>query len=498
MKTNVRKMIVTSLALLLLAAALAACSGGNGESGTETRVLRIGMLYGGADNEPYFRQQFTDSYELMHPEIEFEITSAIDYSTMRYSASGEQEEQPDPYEEMQKLLNGSNPVDVVVVDGAILRKLVQDNMLKELDPLIQQDDFDISDYVPTVIDGIKSLGDNRIFGLTPTFTSSALFYNKQIFQETGVQPPTDGMQWQDVINLAQQVAKGEGADRKFGLMLNRWGGDGFSDMQTFAAPLQLKMFDDNAEQMLVNNDEWKRIWTTVTDLYRNDISPTSEEIYNYDGMGDQPMGPYSGDMFLSGRVAMVVADYYFLNEIRNAQNQAQNSEDYTMIEWDVVTVPEHPEAPGVGGNINLSQLMGINAKAPNADDAWEFIKFLNGKEWAKLKSRSTYEMVAREEYLKPQAGMDYNIGAFTKMKPVLPTDSDMNELYMKYPYFYEAVYSPGQMLFQQVLSEEKSVDEALAEWETQGNQNLAQMKENPDQPLQNSDMATSGGAIMVR
>ncbi|GGG09931.1 ABC transporter substrate-binding protein [Paenibacillus abyssi] len=484
-KSSLRKFMFISLTMALFMSLLAACSGGNGDSSAENRVLRIGVLYGGEDNEPYFRQQYTDIYEYNNPNLTIEIVSAINYDSMRYIQPGEEQKQPDPYEEMQKMLTGTNPVDVVVVEYNMLRRLVQDNLLKELDPLIQQDEFDISDYVPTVIDGIKSAGDNKIYALTPTFTSSALYYNKKIFQDAGLQPPTDNMQWEDVMNVARQLSKGEGNERTYGLMLNRWSGDGFYEIQNYAAPLQLKIFDDKGEKMLVNSDQWKKVWEQVAGLYKDKIIPTNQDMYStmpVDG-GERPFNPFEGDLFLNGRVAMMVGDYYYLNELRRADLQKDNIEGFQMVDWDVVTVPEHPEKPGVGGNIYLSSLMGINTNAQNQEDAWEFVKFMNSKEWAKLRSRSTYEMVARKEFIKPREGMDYNLAAFYSMQPVPPMSMDMEKIYRERPNIYQ-VNNIGQMLFQEVVDNKKTVAEALAEWETKGDAMLQEIKSNPNGPLE--------------
>lgn len=482
---NWRKTVVTGMCFMLAATMLAACTKGSGETGSEKRVLKVGVMYGSADNESYFRQQYTDTFEVINQDIDVRIKFATDYNMMyRSNSSGEQEEQPDPYEEFLKLITGDDPVDVVIAESDVMARLIQENNLKDLDPLIQQDKFDIDAYVPTVLEGIKGLsGDNKIYALTPTFTSSALFYNKTLFDAAGVQVPQNGMQWSEVIDLARRVAKPQDEKKVFGLMLNRYS-DGFSDMQTLAAPLQLQMFDDNLDTMLVNNDGWEKIWNTVMDLYQEKLTPTNEDIYALYSENQSEDGryvPYMDDLFIQGRVAMMVANSYYLNDLRNAKDQME--EGFQFPEWDVVTVPEHPEAPGIGGNISLSTLMGVNNKAQNPDDAWKFIKFMNSKEWATIKSRSTYEMVARKEFLKPLDGMTYNIEAFYTLKPTPPASTNLSNLYSKYPYFYDAVYSPGQQLFQEVLSEKKTVKEALAEWETKGNANLKKMKENPDQPL---------------
>ncbi|MGO4541075.1 ABC transporter substrate-binding protein [Paenibacillus sp. 2TAB19] len=481
-KLPLRKVVGVSMSLVLLGGVLVGCSGSSDKS-AEKSVLRIGVMYGGSDNEPYMRQQYTDMFEMMNPNVTFEIVGAINYDDQRFESQDSSKpvtEQPDTYEKVKELLTGQNPVDVMIFDYNLLRRMTQDNLLQQLDPLIQQDKFDLTDYVPTVIDGIKAAGDSNIYALTPTFSSSALFYNKKLFTDAGVTPPTDKMQWSEILSLARQVAKGEGEDRNFGFSFNRWSNDGFSDTQTYANALQLKMWDDKAEKMLVNSDQWAEVWQTVADLYKEKIVPTQEFVQQMNEKISAEGGndPFYGDLFIKGRVAMTIGEYYYINELKKASDNAAKVKDYTPVDWDVVTVPTFPGNPDVGGNIYLSSLMGINAKAQNPDGAWDFIKFTNGKEWAKLKSRSLYEMVARKEFLTPIGGLQYNMDAFTTLKPLPPVSSDQEKIYREKPGIWEA-QSPGYELFQQVLTEEKTVKEALAEWETRGNATLEKLKTDP-------------------
>jgi multiple sugar transport system substrate-binding protein len=457
-------------------------------------------MYSNADQEPWLRQQFTDGYELTHPNIDIEIVGAINYDDQRFEQPDPNKKQPDPYEKIKELLNGKNPVDVVVLDSAYLKRLVQDNMLKQLDPLIQDSKFDIEDFVPTVIEGIKDAGDGNLYALTPTFNSSALYYNKKMFTDAGISPPTDNMQWPDIFALAGRIAKGEGKDRKYGFQFNRWGGEPFYDIQTYAAPLQLMMFDKKGEKMTVDTPQWKKVWTDIISLYKNKIVPTQNDMNVMNEKAalagaageNPPFNPFQGDMFINGRVAMTISGYDYINELSRAKDYAAKNKNVPSVDWDVVTIPTFAEAPGVGGSIYLNNLMAINAKAQNSEDAWEFIQFNNSKEWAKLKSRSTYEMVARKSFLKPKDGMSYNIGAFYALKPVPPQDLDMEKLYREKPNIYQ-VNQYGQPLFQQVVEGKKTVDQALKEWQTKGDALLQKIKENPNGPLEPID----GGGVGV-
>jgi len=285
-----------------------------------------------------------------------------------------------------------------------------------------------------------------------------------------VEPPTDKMSWDEVFSKARQVVSGEGVDRQFGFSFNRWSSDGYNDAQNYGNSLQLRIWDENGDKMLVNSDQWANVWDTVLSLHKESIVPNQEFMNKlYEQRGDSSYhDPFYGDLFIKGKVGMVIGDYYYINELKKAQDNASKIKDFEMIDWDVVTVPTHPNNPDVGGNIRLSQLMAINAKAQNAEGAWDFIKFSNSKEWAKLKSRSLYEMVARKEFLQPIGGLQYNMDAFTTLKPIPPSNIDEDKIYRNKPGIWEA-QNFGYELFQEVLNGTKETREALAEWETKGN-----------------------------
>ncbi|BBH21177.1 hypothetical protein Back11_25220 [Paenibacillus baekrokdamisoli] len=496
--TTIRKASAIILSVGLLTTVLAACSKGSGDSGTDRRVLRVGFLYSNSDNEQYQRQQFTDGYELMHPDIDIEIAAAINYDDQRFEEPSKDPKkptkQPDPYEKMKELLVGKNPVDVIVLESSYLKRAVQDNLLKQLDPLIQESKFDVEDFVPTVINGIKDAGDGNLYALTPTFNASALFYNKKLFTDAGVPVPTDKMEWNAIFDLAKRVAKGEGKNRKFGFSFNRWSGDPFYDTQNYSAPLQLKIYDNKGEKMTVDTPQWAKVWKDVLGLYKDKVVPTQTDM-NAINEGDNANGkersynPFQGDMFLGGHVAMMIGGYDYINELSRAKEYSTKNKNIPSVDWDVVTIPTFTEVPDVGGNIYLSNLMAINAKAQNSKDAWDFIQFNNSKEWAKLKSRSTYEMVARKSFLKPKDGMTYNIAAFYTLKPVPPQDLDMDKLYRDKPGIGQ-VTQLGQPLFQAVLDGKKTVEQALKEWQTQGDAALQKIKDNPN-PTDNPNIGIS-------
>ncbi|NBD22754.1 ABC transporter substrate-binding protein [Paenibacillus glycinis] len=482
-----------ALSAALLASSLAACSQESGNDVGKRHVLRIGVVSSNADNDQYFRQQFTDGYELTHPDVDIEIVAATNADDQRMDEPDPNKKQPDFYEKTKELMKGSNPPDVVVMDSGVIRSLARDNLIQKLDPYIQDKEFDIDDIVPTVIEGIKTLGDGAIYALTPTFSSSALFYNKKLFADAGVQPPTDNMTWPDAIHLAKRVAKGSGKDRVFGFSFDRYLSDPYWDSGTYAGQLHLNVFDNKAEKMTVDSPQWKRVWTDLADLYLTKTVPTQEDVNNGGGgivRDGHDNNPFQGDLFLQGRVSMMITDYNYVTQLSTAKDAAANNPKIPSVDWGVVTMPQFSELPGVGGRVYLSNLMAINVNAQNPDDAWDFIAFDNSKEWAKLKSRSTYEMVARKSFLKPKDGLNYNIAAFYTLKPVSPQEPAIRQLFLDKPNLYQ-LDTIAQQLFLDVLQKKKTVDEALKELQTKGDALLQQIKTNPNRP---SDGTGGGGS----
>ncbi|MFD3269043.1 ABC transporter substrate-binding protein [Paenibacillus dendritiformis] len=479
-KKWVRKLFMATIPVAMIIPMLVACTTTDEVKPGQERVLRIGVVSGGNGYDSYFRSEYTDLFEFSKQgAVSIEVVPANDWKEMKWnrrSSNGEYEE-PDYTELLKKLLTGANPVDVVVLDASEYQAFARDGLLKQIDPLLQKDKIDTNEFVPTVIDGLKAMGDNNLYGLTPTFSSQALFYNKTIFKEAGVEPPTDNMTWEQVFDKAKLVSKGEGKERIYGFSFNNYETDPYSGMDGYVKPLNLRRFDDKADYMTVNTPMWENVWTTFAKLVNEKIVPGAD--MEMPEMQDEQYNPFHYDDFLSGRAAMVLADYWYIDSsLLEAMKYGDKINGFTKFDWDVVTVPSHAEAPGISGLVSLHNIFAINQKATNPEDAWDFVKFVSSDEWAKLRSRNSGELVSRQKYLKPKDGTDFNIAAFYTMKPVLPTEHNDEELFMMYSNLWE-VQEIGSSLFQEVIDKKKSVSDALKEWETKGNQVLKKKEPTP-------------------
>lgn len=441
----------------------------------EQRVLRIGSLWFG-EEDTYFRQQFTDMYELQHPEIKLEIIPAINMAELRFGSTYPTVN-PDNVENIRNIMGGDKPVDVIIGDDTLLKSLVEHNFVQSLEPLIKRDQYDLSNMAPTMLNGVRDLGRGSLFALAPTFSTNALFYNKGIFDAAGVSYPTDGMTWDEVFALADTVTKRSTTKDKriYGFSMNRYVSDPFWDMLTYIAPLELSMHDNKGQRMTVNQPKWKQAWTTYSQLVKKRIVPGLDNI-DFVGEGDS-YSPIQGELFFNGETAMVMGDYIYLNELEEVSRNAAKIVNYKPFEWGIVTVPTFKEKPDVAARAWLGNMMAISTMATNKEDAWDLIKFVNSNEVARIKAHSRGELTSRTDYITSPIPL-VNIEAFYKIKPLPASDPLMNMLLSQKPEIGQ-ISDIGRELFIEVYQGKRTIENALKAWEQQGNTILSTLEEGP-------------------
>jgi multiple sugar transport system substrate-binding protein len=433
--------------LMVVSTLLAACSSSDTQS-DEVRVLRVGVAQQDGD---LVRRDYTDDYDLVRTNVEVAITSPPQIEG--YDTMTEAEWADVSYQSIVTMLTGENPVDVLMLDDyGLMQQLIADNYLRPLDPYIADARFDLTDISPGVLDAMKQLGDGSLYTLVPSYLTDALFYNKTLFEEAGLTPPTDGMMWEEIFDLARRVTSGEGDERIYGfaapLTSTSWVTDYYGLQQ------QLRTYDATGTLMTVNTPQWKQSFEDIYSLYREEVWP-SDEVAASIQMGQN-------GLFTAGRLAMTTASLGYLQDL---QSWFADEIDF---EWDVVSLPQHPDALGVGWNMEMYGMAAINANALNAEDAWDFLSFLNSPERALVKAASNSLQLVSSLSAQQQTITDYNVGAFNLLSPIPPAKESERKMLQTSPNII-ASKEAGYEFFNQVKLGELTVEEALAAWEAAGN-----------------------------
>ena len=148
----------------------------------------------GSPAEIATHQAVADAFMDEHPEIKIEILSAPwgDYFTKVQTlwASGDATQIPD-----------------VLFLTPVLPYAAQ-GVLENLDPYIEKAGYDLEDYWPSLLD--LSSFDGSVYGFPRDSGLEVLYYNKDIFDEAGLEYPNDDWTWDDLRAAAEALTVKDG------------------------------------------------------------------------------------------------------------------------------------------------------------------------------------------------------------------------------------------------------------------------------------------------
>ncbi len=168
----------------------------------ETTTLTWAMW--GSPEEIATHQAVADAFEAEHPEIQIEIVSYPwgDYFTAMQTtwASGDVENIPD-----------------VLFLTPVLPYAAQ-GVLENLDPFIEAGDYNLEDYWPALLE--PAMYEGSVYGFPRDMSAEVLYYNKDIFDEVGIEYPTDEWTWDDLLAAAEALTVSEGGQTtRYGLAM---------------------------------------------------------------------------------------------------------------------------------------------------------------------------------------------------------------------------------------------------------------------------------------
>lgn len=296
----------------------------------------VTWAFWGSPEERATHETVANAFMAEHPEIAIEIWHEpwADYFTKIQTlwASGDSAEIPD--------IAFLSPVINYAADG----------VLEPLDPFIEEFDFDREDFWPGLLD--FGTYDGQVYGFPRDSGLEVLYYNPEIFDEVGVEYPTEDWTWDDLLAAAEQltVVASNGRVSRYALGMEAgkyqlWvGQNGGSILDDMANPSRCALTDPEAVEAL----------QFFSDMMAN----------NY-AMPDANLSQAGGDaaVFQSGQVAMI---------IQNASRvSAFNLAD---VNYDVAVVPI-PE----GGQRSASAAGAawtMSAFSDDKDAAWTFLSWL--------------------------------------------------------------------------------------------------------------------------
>jgi len=444
-KLRSQRWLTAVLAMVLL---LAACSSGGKERESGGEPTTIKAMYW---NEQSFNMDYGMLFYALHPDIEIEVaaTSAIQFAEGDYN------------EKLDEFIRSEKP-DILMLNLDQYKEFAADGRLVSLESFITNEKFDLEGLLPGLVDLMREKGGGELYGLTPQFSSQAVYYNKDLFDRYNIGYPTDKMSWEELLNLAARFpTDGSDEDRIYGIQLGYMGGDLYDLGQQIGTTLGLRVVNPADKRVSIDSESWVRAYETALKairsgaLYRNDNNTNSGVVVSMSYEDYLLSNP-----FIGGKVAMTIDGAYLMQQIREAANTLP---DKAIKNWDIVTLPVDPSNPDYTHANMFYNIFAINAESANREAAWEFIRYIHSDEYARVKSKMfNGQFPVRTKYIQDEEGK--NVAAFYALKP-LDTNlyAGLDDLPQE---FFSQYYMIGREEMQAVTDDRKTVAEALASMQT--------------------------------
>jgi len=280
---------------------------------------------------------------------------------------------PIPWQEHEKKILTSivsgNPPDVVNQITPVA-KWASRLALVPLDDYIRRDHFDSTMFFRSLWDEMRYRG--RIYGVPVYSGSYALFYNRALFREAGLDPDRPPQTWDEVFALNERFVKRDAR----GQMLRMGFIPTYGNIQMFmlmAWQQGATFLSDDGTQIHVADSSVARALQWVQRFYAEYDQRDVAAFLGGLGFADQ-------HGFIAGKIAMMILDSSFPDQIRAYK---------PTLDYGVAMVPTFPGHPTA--SVSGSWWLGIPRGAKHPEEAWQFIKHAVTKESQLLEIEKTEE-----------------------------------------------------------------------------------------------------------
>ena len=263
--------------------------------------------------------------------------------------------------------------DVFWIPGTDIARFAKAGLILNLADLAAADpNFNVDDFYAGPMSFLTTPieeGTEALWGLPRDVSAFAIYYNKALFDEAGVDYPTADWTWDDFAEAAEAISA-LGNDI-FGFGMNAW----WANWGYFVNAAGSGFFNEDFSGCGLNNDATVQGLTFARDLIANGIAV--------------PWGTDSEPPFLAGNVGM------FMNGRWATPGTLANAN----FEWDVVSLPIGPS--GKATNWLFWGAYVVNAKTAHPAEAWDLITRLTSADiqgkiaslGANIPSRATNEAI---------------------------------------------------------------------------------------------------------
>ena len=322
-----------------------------------------------------------------------------------------------------------DPVALAYMGSRVLKQLAQNDLIVPV-PMTEEEQ---ASYYPHIVDTVTFDGEQ--WGIPVAFSTKALFWNKGLFEEAGLDPETPPATWDEMYEDAKAVTDNTDA-RGFGLVA--------------------KTFDNTMHQFM----HW--VYTNDGSVIDADGNITMDSPQVLEALeAVKKMVPVSEegptayeqneliDLFNDGKIAMIEQGPWMRNRINDG------------IEWGVAPLPLGPSAQGPG-TLLITDSLAVFQGSGVEDAAISLAKFLTNPE-----NQFYYEKTQGLTPLRPVPGVEEIVAEDPTWQPFLDgiSNGGPEPLFTEYKEFQDAIIAMVQSVVTGEAEPQAALTKAAAEIE---------------------------------
>lgn len=249
----------------------------------------------------------------------------------------------------QMVATGDNSIDIYIIWENDIKNFAEAGGIDALDDYLADSTIDTTDFIDAVATLSDGLGGT--YGLPWCAATEVMFYNQDMFDEAGLEYPTNDWSYEEFKEAAKQLTK----DGVYGCTLPNtqtwWAGIGGAGDQVYDPESGEMVIGEGAESFVAD----------VAEMVKNNVMP-------------EPSSD-TADLFGAGKAAMSWAGSWNIGTYG----------DGLGFNWDIATIPTNK----VKYNTLHTGFYTINAKSENKEAAWKVIEYLMSEEGQTINSKAS-------------------------------------------------------------------------------------------------------------
>jgi multiple sugar transport system substrate-binding protein len=361
MGKSIKWLALVCFSLMLI---IAGCNGNTNTSSNEKSNNENEETTGNSNEEPVTIEYFTFSPGEPHEKDLQEMIAAFEEQNPNIKIKYEMASFEDYFTKLQTRLAGGSAPDTFELNYENFVNYASKDALLALDDLLEADaEFDSSQINQEAFNAFQYNG--KQYGMVESFSNVVLYYNKNLFDEAGVDYPAADWTWEDELEAAKKLTNKEKGVYGTFAPIQFW------EFYKTIAQNSGSIFNDDKTAATVNSPEnIEALQWMVDKVNKYGVTPSDAEM----------SGQSDGDLFKAGKIAMLRTGIWMMSSFQDVP-----------FEWDIALEPGNTQK----AHHFFANGLAVSKDTKHPEAAWKWLKFMSASEdAAKIRVDSAWELPA--------------------------------------------------------------------------------------------------------